>query len=403
MNKNIIVKSTKLMAMMFLFLTIFSASCVSDNANHVEFWKVSSAPNFRLYPIAHKNLVILACDCNGERCLKAVNKFTGKLVWSWIEDEILSESYYNFEPYIYSNLLILPIKSKLIAIDLNNGTTKWENNKDYPGEPFLDGLGESVVRTYYSLKENKHIIFLIDIYSGHMQAIKEYSLSLDGTNFVRTPHIYKLGKESKDTSLVSSIIEYVPNKSTISYLSFATLSNPSLEHNTNIYQENKQGYGVTKQCISDGKKSFWVAHHDLVYIDLETRKEIWRTTMPAGMLTSKLYQSKEYLFFACEDEIIYKISKNNGEIVWQCPIAGTPSRLFISKNNLYIIGGSNGILYIIDSITGATLSKQSITGENKSNNRFLRRTFIVGDESIVLNDGENWLCYPIEEDLLLKI
>ncbi len=391
------------MAKLFLFLCIVVIGCQVANEVDRKMWTIPSSPHYKLYPIIYNDIVILASDCNGDNCLKAINKYNGEVEWQWVADDILSGAYYNLTPYVFSEILLLPIKEHLIAIDLRSGKIRWQDSKAFSGEPYLDGIGYHAVRSYFNQKNKKHLIYLIDITNGSMKVIKEINQPVEANSYVRTPHIFKLNERPNDTFLVSSTIEYIPNKQTNSYLSFWSLSHPTSTQDLSIYKPNSKGYGVTKQCITDHPFSYWVANNELVCIDLSQRKEVWRTKMKRGMLTSRLSQDERRLYYASEDEVLYAIDKQDGSITWEVPIAGTPSRLSIDDKLLYLIGGSDGNLYVINSADGQIISKQRISRHNIEKQHFLRRTFIAEDNLLILNDGKNWKCIPLESDTKLAL
>ncbi|MEO1261608.1 MAG: PQQ-binding-like beta-propeller repeat protein [Bacteroidota bacterium] len=390
--------------MSWLFFVLFSmSSCSNIGKRNYSPWQMEVSANFNLYPIVHEDMAILASNCNDSNCLKAINKYTGKTLWNWIDtNKTLGNAYYNLSPYIFSNALILPISRDLIAIDLATGKTLWHHKKEYAGESFVDGLGDKVARTYYDDTEKVHKVFLVDIPTGSMREVKRFGTPEKGKKFVRTPCLSK-SKNSNDTLCIASVIEYMPGKMTKSYLSFWKLPDTSLTQDMKIYRDNKSGYGVTKQCITDKLKSYWVANDEIVCVDLQERAELWRTKMKRGMLTSRMVQDEKHLFYACEDEYLYALDKGNGNFVWKCRIAGTPSRVFTDDDILYLIGGSDGKLYMVHKETGQLVSRQKIPGHHISDGIFLRRTLFVDEDIIILNDGQKWHCYALYPGKTFKL
>ncbi len=381
-----------------LFILVSISGCSDVAERNLKPWETASNTHFNLYPIVHLNNVILPSNCNGQNCLKAVNKHTGKTSWEWVDTNgILQKAYYNLSSYISSNVLILPISEDLIAIDLTNGKTLWHSKKKYAGESFVDGLGNNAVRTYYDKAEKVHKVFLIDMITGNMREIKRFDVPKEGKKFVRTPCLIK-DEESSDTICVTSVIEYDPVKLTKNHLLFWILPNSDFQRNMEIYRENKNGDGVTKQCITDKSRSYWVANNEVVCVDILNQAELWRTEMKKGMLTSRLMQDDKYLFYACEDENLYALDKENGNIIWERKIAGTPSRVFINREILYLVGGSDGHLYMVNKNTGQLISSQKIPYHNINAGKFLRRTLYAGMDILILNDGQNWHCYPLSQD-----
>jgi outer membrane protein assembly factor BamB len=97
------------------------------------------------------------------------------------------------------------------------------------------------------------------------------------------------------------------------------------------------------------------------------------------------------LFLACEDEKLYAISASTGKLQWSSPIAGTPSRVFHAPEAIYLIGGSDQVLYEVDRHTGQVLGRYAFQGTARK----LRRLAYFGHGVAVLNDGHNWQAVPL--------
>ena len=327
-------------------------------------------------------------------CLKAVKVNNGKTVWEWPDrDSMIRKNFYNLTPYLFENILLFPAAKDLIAIDLNTGKTLWHKEKEFSGESHLAGIGSKAVRTYHDVADGFHKVFLIDVDNGNMKEIERIPMLTEGRNHVRSPFIYS--SETEDTICVVSVIEYVPRKITKSYLLFWKLNDTSFHKKIPIYKDNLYGDGVTQQCIADEENSYWVANDEVVCVSVDHQDEIWRSKMSMGMLTSRLIMNGNYLYYACEDENLYALDKKSGSVLWSCKIAGTPGRIFINRDVLFITGGSDGRLYQISKETGELISSEKIAGHDVKKGKYLRRTLFAGQDVLILNDGHSWFGYSI--------
>ncbi|MCB0587520.1 MAG: PQQ-like beta-propeller repeat protein [Phaeodactylibacter sp.] len=210
-----------------------------------------------------------------------------------------------------------------------------------------------------------------------------------------------MGKE--DTICITGTIHFVPRASTKSVLVFWPLNDTSSLKTIEIYPENPSGDGVAHQGIVEGDRTYWVANNQVACIGMEDQNEIWRVSLPRDMLTSRLLLDDGSLFFACENEVLYALDAENGRILWQCPIAGTPSRVHVNKDKLFLIGGSDGNLYIINKKTGTLLFKYEPAELGIGNRNTLKRTFYAGNDKLIVTDYENWRAFDIQEDGSIEI
>ncbi|MCB9290271.1 MAG: PQQ-binding-like beta-propeller repeat protein [Lewinellaceae bacterium] len=371
-------------------------------SERARYWQAEASENFHLYPIVHDGVAILAGKCGPADCLKAVSLRAGTPVWNWLgPDSLLRKCYYNLKHYLFDDILALPIGSSLIAINLADGSTLWSHQSSWPGESFVEGIGARIFRTYYDGRNQLIRILEFDIYTGKSREIKTFAMPPVGRLSARSPSIAPMGKE--DTICITGTIHFVPRASTKSVLVFWPLNDTSSLKTIEIYPENPSGDGVAHQGIVEGDRTYWVANNQVACIGMEDQNEIWRVSLPRDMLTSRLLLDDGSLFFACENEVLYALDAENGRILWQCPIAGTPSRVHVNKDKLFLIGGSDGNLYIINKKTGTLLFKYEPAELGIGNRNTLKRTFYAGNDKLIVTDYENWRAFDIQEDGSIEI
>ncbi len=362
-----------------------------------QYWQTAASENINLYPIVHKGRAILPGKCDNADCLKAVRLDTGEPLWEWLDrDSMLHKCYYNLKHYIFDDILLLPAGSNLLAIGLDNGKTLWRDQRNWQAESFLEGLGASAFRTYYDNRNRLARVLAFNVYTGGSRQIKTFSMPDTGNLFVRAPAV--AAANSKDTICISSTIHHIPKQLTSSQLVFWRLNDDHFQKAITIYPDNLYGAGVTQQGVVDGMKSYWLAGNQVVCINLDNQEELWRDTFPHGMLTSRLFLDGGQLFYACEDETLYALNAENGDMLWQCSIAGTPSRLYVNKDKIYLIGGSDGFLYVISKNNGTLLSKHQPAGLGLEKGSSFRRAFYAGNDKLIVTDFKNWHAFDIQKN-----
>lgn len=140
---------------------------------------------------------------------------------------------------------------------------------------------------------------------------------------------------------------------------------------------------------------FLVANQDLIAVDISTRREKWRKTMPRDMLTSALQMDKKNLFFPAEDGFLYALDQKNGTVCWKADVSGTPSRIYLTSNAIHVIGGGDGLWHILNKSTGESLLTISTPNEAKYPGISFRRVFGVSPDgkSALTTDGKDFFYY----------
>ena len=262
------------------------------------------------------------------------------------------------------------------------------------GESFVEGLGTEVLRTYYDNIHQQTRIFAFDLYTGKSKQINSFAAPDTGKLFVRSPAV--LPTSALDTFCIAGYTHYIPKGTTRCQLAFWEMGDSLSVDWISIYPKNDSGDGLTQQGVMDGPTAYWIIGQQLIALNLESREILWRISLPHGMLTSRLAIDGDCLFYACENEVLYALNKWNGMILWQCPIAGTPSRIHFNREHLYLIGGSDSQLYIIDKKSGRIESKYGPSELGLDEGSKLRRSFYAGQDKLVLTDYRNWWAYGLQ-------
>jgi hypothetical protein len=345
-------------------------------------WTDYASPTFEFYPIRIANQLIIPSYCVDKACIKSVDLFTGKENWA-VSNPVFEKIFYNFQPYSDSSVLVLPIGNTTICIDVKNGEVLWVDEHPTSGDSNMFGDGTYAYRTFPSLSDTSFHVLQFDLYSGRKEKIMTYKVNNASSSMMRSPQPIVI---SGDTTLITSVIDHVPLKNTESYILKWRKKDEKKIVKHEVYPRNKKGVGASLPPLVINNKSYWVSHTDIVKYNNITEQEVWRIKLPRGLLTSRLAVHEGTLYAACENEKLYAISIDEGSIKWELGIAGTPSRLFCVEDNLYLIGGSDRLLYNID------INSESLKGKYRFKDQqiTLHRASFFTEQLAVLTDGKFW-------------
>lgn len=365
---------------------LFLASLLGCTPTEQEAWALPCSSSFEFYPLRWGPLLILSSECEGVPCIKGVSLRSGQEAWS-LSDSLFSQVYYNFQPYLDEDYLVLPIGRELLCLSPESGEVRWRHQHERPGDAHVFGDGRFVYRSYRAPSDSAFEWVRLELTSGRDSLLLTAPVSLASRCLMRSPMPFFDGR---DSGLVSPVIDYTPRGNTQSYLLLWKQGQAGEPLRHTIYPDNSQGVGAALPAVLSGKLSFWVTHRDLTAFDLEAGQELWRISLPHGLLTSRLSKHGECLYLACENERLYAISAADGHIRWSLPNSGTPSRIFHTEDRIFLIGGADQLLYEIDRSKGQILSRYA----GKTAERNLRRPAYFSSEAALINDGARWKALP---------
>jgi outer membrane protein assembly factor BamB len=330
------------------FLCLLSCQGIDKvNSSFIE-WNVLSSPTFKTYPIIADDLVIIPGYCEDSTCLKAIDLLTGEQRWTHKENG-LQGLFYNATVYKNEHFFCLPLTHKTLCVDIQTGKKKWEYLHDtlLTAEAHLSGFNEKLYRSLK--KEDQHIIFEYSIHDGSTKPIAEMPIA-EGTNSVlRTPIIL--------------------NKNTVSLLTCLDEYNPANTHSSGqvILWDERGLKNILLEDFGITKANFQPIHYtnDLVLLlvnlgtlimyDHVSHNVVWSQKMPHSILTSRIEIMDDVIYYPCEDKNLYALDAQNGMILWNNKLSGTPSKLAINKDYIFVTRGNNGRLNQYDRKTGKLL------------------------------------------------
>lgn len=375
--------------LLFGFFLLLFYGCIDDSIPN-RAWKIHASKAFEFYPVLLGDLVLIPSSCNHIACIKAVDWRTGEVKWTYANDHLKS-FYYNSMMYASVSNLLIPLKKDLICINTENGCERWQYSNTLSGDFNVFGADDIVYRSYPDPRSDTlYNTLSFNIKNGKILKKYIHSIRSAPTSIFRSPTIAHIHDE---VVLLSSVVDYLPAHSTYSFIESWHRDGDFASERTKVYKENKEGLGLTLPLVVDNDMSFGIAHREVFCYDIPHDSIVWRTILPKGILTSRVSLYNDTLFIACEDEMLYSFSTSDGEILNKTKVAGTPSRLFHTTNDIWIVGGSDRLLYQLDRSTMSIINKYNF----RSNQKVLHRTALITANFALLTDGNFWYSYPLSE------
>ncbi|TAK42301.1 MAG: hypothetical protein EPO28_07475 [Saprospiraceae bacterium] len=383
------------------FLAFLSSGCKPKERN-LQLKQLWRAPIFEssegtaesIYPLQVGDMAITAklLD-NFVPAFYAMDMKQGGILWQVTDTSCTGKVYYNMAPYISKHGMVVPCGGALKSIDIKTGKSLWTYQYSGNPEQFLEPYTNyTILQAVNDWDERKSHIYEVNSKNGEAKSIYSVSWPDSSKLLIRTP------VKVNDTQVLftSITMRYGSNET---HAKWHLLNSNTHEINLEgvAYPANKDGYGVTKQPIIMGDKAYLVAYDNAFCISTKDGKELWRKALPRDMLTSVPIASKDGLFCPMEDGNLYKLSLDEGDIIWKTEISTTPSRPIIVNDYLFIVGGSDGILYIISTKDGGTVKSMKAPNHHFIKNQFFRRSIGVDSEGeiLILFDGNSFRGYKI--------
>jgi outer membrane protein assembly factor BamB len=302
--------------------------------------------------------------------------------------------YYNLSPCQVGTLLMVPSGPVLLAIDLKTGQKRWKTTLKLSGEDHLSTDGQMIYRAYMRYDFSGSYIFQINAANGAHTLLDSVLFPIGTKAYARTP--VRVGEQKLAYTYIA---QDQSSKKTAAMLCFFDLKTHRIIQKDTIYPTNKLGLGVNKQPLYDPQTQslYLVANNDLICYDVNSQTQRWRVTMKRDILTSDLGLNQGMLYWPGEDGFVYQINAKNGQINWATAVSGTPGKLFIHQQQLHLVGGGNGLWYIIDTKSGAILYHSATPNKRNYPNLHFSRSFAVDviRHQAMLNDGKDFFMFDL--------
>jgi len=346
-------------------------------------WQALKAHSFSFYPLRSGQDILLAARCENHDCIKSINTYEGTTNWEFA-DSSLQGLFYNAIPFLNNQYVVFPNGKELLCIDLSTGQLQWSKRMPWHGDDRVFGTKKKIYRTYNAIAEHKMLIYEFEIETGNSKLLFERPYKAKALAVMRSP-------VPTNGQLLTAFTSFIPSKKQGS--SLYLLSDSVKVHSHELYPPNKDGIGATKAPLVEGNFSFWVAGRFIICFDLAQRAALWRTELPQGLLTSRLAKNEDNVFAAAEDEWLYAINKSSGKISWKCKTAGTPSRVHVVQDTLFVVGGADKALYKVNAQTGNLIGVY----RSRIGASLIEREASFNRKTATISDSKFWYTFKLSE------
>ena len=351
-------------------------------------------------PIVYEDMVIIPRESfQGSKAeLIALNKHTGKLVWTW------SEAYDNYnkdgfsgKSYVHDGILAIADNNYSAGLNIKTGETLWENIENIHGLTLLTGVDDQIFKTAY-IPNQKYWLLKASIYTGeweafyHQDEIPDYRLDTyspraiewQGKTYVGFHEIHWLGPPTYETNYFYNLFNITDNK--FEWRTDTIPINHPNSHVPSVFPAFEDGQillgndAIYSYNISDGKLK-WKNSYDN------------STTIGADLATAngKVYANKGYEFLVCLDV-------HTGNEIFRTPTGGSPSTIEIHDGNVYmsaVTTFTHNQIMVIDANNGTVKHALRSPYDQVDEEAVLQWALAVDKETglAYTADYKNVLCY----------
>ncbi|MEY4903033.1 MAG: hypothetical protein RLZZ292_848 [Bacteroidota bacterium] len=343
--------------------------------------------NTTFAPIIYKDKVIYSRDVRtGEYTSKSrlrfLDKNTGNLRSEW--NDLLSDIdrlSYNGIKYVNNNLLIFSNNASVSVVDMDKESTQFKtNNAQWCGVKDMVGLNEIVYHTESECDSviEKEFIVEYNIATQKQRVVYSTTPKDENVRSMKTPKSYinKVG----DTVLVFNVNYYKssPSASNDGRLIAYNVTQKKEEYNEQLAVDSYAGFPALPLLYNG--KVYMPFGKSIFCHDQFTGKQLWRKFFTHVFLSSDPIIVEGKLYAACENERLYCLNLDTGDIIWETDGAGTPSDIVYMNGVIYFVGGGDGKLHAVDAVTGSHIWRFASPDLIKNENAYFQQS-IVADPS----------------------
>lgn len=300
------------------------------------------------------------------RKLALINSDNGNIIWQWDdryqpETEYMDIGYYHH----YQNLFTYQVGGRSYCINLDNGTTHWKIRRD------------SSFDTRIYQNSNNFYFYLVDIVNENGYNEQIANIADIQTGVLTTSHIRaNLSNDYIQTSTntgggVTDVIK-LPDSHNLFAVTYAEpLPNWEINSFLGLYNSETHQWVWERKLMAPpsqitsvftppkiyNNKIYANVGNYIVCHDLISGEQLWSRTFTADFMFSGFIIEEGKLIGSCENEKLYCLNSENGNIIWVTQGSGTSSRLAYLNGVVYFSGGGDGFLHAVDVSNGKTLWK----------------------------------------------
>jgi outer membrane protein assembly factor BamB len=344
-------------------------------------------------------------DLSSNDKLIAIDKESGQLLWEW--SDLFWENYEQFDhlssKVIYNDILAFTIGSRNYALSINSGTTLWKN-QTATSLSNLRGKNNLIYRA--SILDPPEIssycekIMEADIQSGNWSVIFEVNGGDSLRQGLTIPTFYEDFNGDELMLMANSIVNRQQNEAKGYVTPYLINYNKTKNQLNYTVQLDEPGLysRVDWFPIVDNGRVFLLVESLMACHDIKTGNRIWAKRFKSDFLFSGAILDNGKIYANCEGlyPSLYCINAETGAIIWEKPSAGTCSPLQYHKGVLYFVGGSTGLLHIVNASNGKEIHNIKAPSQFKDHDDFFSRKCTVDKETdrLYVTSQTTAYCYP---------
>lgn len=362
-------------------------------------WRINVAPADKRFesinPVLFGDQALVSAYQDGSLRFFGINFQSAKVQWVFQDTSFHDAPYYNLKALKADDQFILPFENTVFALDAASGLLAWRVDGKGAAEQFLEAFGpHAALQARNDWEQRKSYVLRFKSPKGSVDTLFQINWP-DSCKFIlRTPAVLPSGNLMCSGIAINTITRHTQaNWYLYDGLYFQVLKSGK------AYPDNPNGYGITKQPVLGANREVFLCAYDQLFCLDEQGQERWSVTMPRDMLSSAPFYYKNGLYCAMEDGFLYKLNPSSGAIIWKSKASGTPSRVVGFGNQVFLVGGGDGLLYTFDISDGRCIRKMEAPNHRYRENAFFRR-FICLEEALgmlLLYDGTDFRAYNILE------
>ena len=339
----------------------------------------------------YNNAIIAHATRRGDNVLVALNKNSGKELWTW-SDKLDGHGIRTKEVHQYNNILVWRYAGRIYGINLNNGQTLWKERVipqrgAWFGSDWVSGLGEAIMfntgdKEYFSGYTSK----------GNFHQYPTFPVRAREETYASTTLLLNAPPYRIDTVALNDTLALLPF-ATFKEIGFVLFN----------FTRNKEIYTTTIPGDTSGIFSMPpILHQDKIFFaagtlihayDFKTGKLLWKERFPSFMSGSGIIYHDGMIIGNCEDTFMYALDAKTGKQLWATKTSGTSSRLFEMNGVIYFTGGGDGLLHAVDAKTGKHIWKKESPDLQRNSGASFFDSVTGADGKIYVSSYLSLFCY----------
>jgi outer membrane protein assembly factor BamB len=327
-------------------------------------------------PIIHGDRVAISVDSVYiSSPIFLFDKNTGHLIQKW--DDFFEPNKETISSIInsYQNeaQVSFCIGRKTFTIDINTGQTifkKWQTSAGDGGLGDITGLSnllyrgfgnglayndsEDCIMEYNNITNGNRIVYSAKGKDGYQVGLRFINVSID--------------KQQDTILIITNNMYHFGLKQTKTFLTKYNITQKQVLFEKEL--SNSENYGTPCASIIKNGRLYSFLGAKIFCHDLETGEHLWFKELDRPIVSSDPVIANNTLYVNDESKTLSALNLETGQLLWKTATAGTCRDLKYMNEVLYVVGGSDGLLYAVDATNGQFFYKFRCPDENRSSQFF---------------------------------